>query len=112
VCVHGDLPPASVAVADSTLAGVVDLGDLFVGDPAFGTGGRLGAAGGRAATRSSPRTRRLTRRRFGGPSGLAMLKCLFRMLMGQNGDRGLPGGTPACGVGHLGCRNPSRPFCG
>lgn len=27
--------------------------------------------------------------------GLAALKCLFLMLMGQNGQRGLPGGKPA-----------------
>ena len=29
--------------------------------------------------------------------GLAALKSLFLMLMGQNGDRGLPGGKPAWG---------------
>jgi hypothetical protein len=28
---------------------------------------------------------------------LAALKSLFLMLMGQNGDRGLPGGKPAWG---------------
>ncbi len=29
--------------------------------------------------------------------GLAALKSLFLMLMGQNGDRGLPGGKPGWG---------------
>jgi aminoglycoside phosphotransferase (APT) family kinase protein len=32
--VHGDLHPANVVVADGTLAGIVDFGDLFVGYPA------------------------------------------------------------------------------
>ena len=35
VWVHGDLHPANVVVADGTLAGVVDFGDLFAGDPAW-----------------------------------------------------------------------------
>ncbi|GAA1331617.1 phosphotransferase [Pseudonocardia xinjiangensis] len=35
VWVHGDLHPANVVVADGTLAGVVDFGDLFAGDPAL-----------------------------------------------------------------------------
>ncbi|QKZ15997.1 aminoglycoside phosphotransferase family protein [Streptomyces chartreusis] len=34
VWVHGDLHPANVVVADGTLAGVVDFGDMFTGDPA------------------------------------------------------------------------------
>ncbi|GAA2764994.1 hypothetical protein GCM10010103_40350 [Streptomyces paradoxus] len=33
--VHGDLHPANVVVADGILAGVVDFGALFAGDPAW-----------------------------------------------------------------------------
>ena len=35
VWVHGDLHPANVVVADGTLAGIVDFGALFAGDPAW-----------------------------------------------------------------------------
>ncbi len=97
VWVHGDLHPANVVVADGTLAGVVDFGDLFAGDPASdlaaawvllpeGTAGRFFSAYARADEATVRRAR-----------GLAVLKSLFLMLMGQNGDRGLPGGKPAWG---------------
>ncbi|MGM7424528.1 aminoglycoside phosphotransferase family protein [Cellulosimicrobium sp. CpK407] len=92
VWVHGDLHPANVVVADGTLAGVVDFGDLFAGDPAWdlaaawvllpaGTAARFLDAYGRADDATVRRAR-----------GLAALKALFLLLMGQNGDRGLPGG--------------------
>jgi aminoglycoside phosphotransferase (APT) family kinase protein len=35
VWVHGDLHPANVVIADGTLAGVVDFGAVFAGDPAW-----------------------------------------------------------------------------
>ena len=97
VWVHGDLHPANVVVADGTLAGVVDFGDMFVGDPAIdlaaawvllpaGMAERFFAAYAMADDATVRRAR-----------GLAALKSLFLMLMGQNGDRGLPGGKPAWG---------------
>ena len=97
VWVHGDLHPANVVVADGTLAGVVDFGDLFAGDPAWdlaaawvllpaGAAARFFAAYAQADEATVRRAR-----------GLAALKSLFLMLMGQNGDRGLPGGKPAWG---------------
>ncbi|WP_344076008.1 phosphotransferase, partial [Nocardiopsis metallicus] len=97
VWVHGDLHPANVVVADGTLAGVVDFGDLFVGDPAVdlsaawvllpaGVAARFFAAYAEADEATVRRAR-----------GLAAMKSLFLMLMGQNGDRGLPGGKPAWG---------------
>lgn len=97
VWVHGDLHPANVVVADGTLAGVVDFGDMFVGDPALdlaaawvllpkGTAARFFAAYGEADAATVRRAR-----------GHAALKSLFLILMGQNGDRGLPGGKPAWG---------------
>ena len=99
VWVHGDLHPANVVVADGTLAGVVDFGDLFAGDPAWdlaaawvllpaGVAARFFAAYAEADEATVRRAR-----------GLAALKSLFLMLMGQNGDRGLPGGKPALGPG-------------
>ncbi|MFD6096390.1 aminoglycoside phosphotransferase family protein [Nocardiopsis flavescens] len=97
VWVHGDLHPANVVVADGTLAGVVDFGDLFAGDPAVdlaaawvllpaGSAARFFSAYGAADGATVRRAR-----------GLAVLKCLFLMLMGRNGELGLPGGKPAWG---------------
>ena len=97
VWVHGDLHPANVVVADGTLAGVVDFGDLFCGDPAVdvaaawvllpqGAAARFLTAYGQADEAMVRRAR-----------GLAVLKSLFLLLMGQNGERGLPGGKPEWG---------------
>jgi aminoglycoside phosphotransferase (APT) family kinase protein len=92
VWVHGDLHPANVVVSDGTLAGIVDFGDLFAGDPAWdlaaawvllpaGMASRFFEVYGRADQAAIRRAR-----------GLAAMKSLFLMLMGQNGERGLPGG--------------------
>ncbi|MFJ9627341.1 aminoglycoside phosphotransferase family protein [Streptomyces sp. NPDC101175] len=97
VWVHADLHPANVVVSDGTLAGVVDFGALCAGDPAWdlaaawvllpeGTAARFFEAYGRADEATVRRAR-----------GLAAMKCLFLMLMGQNGERGLPGGKPNWG---------------
>lgn len=97
VWVHGDLHPANVVVADGTLAGVVDFGDMFAGDPAVdlaaawvllpaGMTGRFFTAYARADEATVRRAR-----------GLAVLKSLFLMLMGQNGEHGLPGGKAGWG---------------
>jgi aminoglycoside phosphotransferase (APT) family kinase protein len=97
VWVHGDLHPANVVVSDGTLAGIVDFGDMFAGDPAWdlaaawvllpaGTASRFFETYARADEAAIRRAR-----------GLAAMKSLFLMLMGQNGDRGLPGGKPHWG---------------
>jgi aminoglycoside phosphotransferase (APT) family kinase protein len=97
VWVHGDLHPANVVVSDGTLSGIVDFGAMFAGDPAWdlaaawvllpaGTASRFfdmyAYADGAAIRRAR---------------GLAAMKSLFLMLMGQNGDRGLAGGKPNWG---------------
>jgi aminoglycoside phosphotransferase (APT) family kinase protein len=97
VWVHGDLHPANVVVSDGTLCGIVDFGDIFAGDPAWdlaaawvllpaGTASRFFDAYGHADEAAIRRAR-----------GLAAMKSLFLILMGQNGDRGLPGGKPHWG---------------
>ncbi|MEV3929929.1 aminoglycoside phosphotransferase family protein [Streptomyces sp. NPDC049944] len=97
VWVHGDLHPANVVVSDGTLSGIVDFGDISAGDPAWdlaaawvllpaGTASRFFDTYGRANAAAIRRAR-----------GLAAMKSLFLMLMGQNGDRGLPGGKPHWG---------------
>lgn len=97
VWVHGDLHPANVVIADGTLAGVVDFGALFAGDPAWDLGAAwllLPEGGASRFFDSYAQADEATVRRA---RGLAAMKCLFLMLMGQNGDRGLPGGKPNWG---------------
>ncbi|MBR7834539.1 aminoglycoside phosphotransferase family protein [Actinospica durhamensis] len=97
VWVHGDLHPANVVIADGTLAGIVDFGAVCAGDPAWDLAAAwvLLPAGGAARffdgyAQVDDATIRRAR-------GLAAMKSLFLMLMGQNGDRGLPGGKPNWG---------------
>ncbi|MCT2583341.1 aminoglycoside phosphotransferase family protein [Actinophytocola gossypii] len=97
VWVHGDLHPANVVVSAGTLSGVVDFGDLFAGDPAWDLAAAWvllppGAAGRFFDTYARADESTIRRAR-----GLAAMKSLFLMLMGQNGDRGLPGGKPHWG---------------
>jgi aminoglycoside phosphotransferase (APT) family kinase protein len=92
VWVHGDLHPANVVVTDGTLAGVVDFGALFAGDPAWDLAAAwllLPVGGASRFFDSYAHADEATVRRA---RGLAVMKSLFLMLMGQNGDRGLPGG--------------------
>ncbi|WP_016697207.1 aminoglycoside phosphotransferase family protein [Actinoalloteichus spitiensis] len=95
--VHGDLHPANVVVSEGTLSGVVDFGDMFSGDPAWDLAAAwvlLPAGAAPAFFEAYARADAGTIRRA---RGLAALKSLFLMLMGQNGDRGLPGGKPTWG---------------
>ncbi|MFC9266169.1 aminoglycoside phosphotransferase family protein [Streptomyces zhihengii] len=97
VWVHGDLHPANVVVADGTLAGVVDFGDVFAGDPACDLAAAwvlLPTEGASRFFNSYAQVDEATIRRA---HGLAAMKSLFLILMGQNGDRGLPGGKPHWG---------------
>jgi aminoglycoside phosphotransferase (APT) family kinase protein len=92
VWVHGDLHPANVVVADGTLAGIVDFGALFAGDPAWDLGAAWLLLPQGCASRffdSYGQADEATVRRA---RGLAAMKSLFLMVMGQNGDRGRPGG--------------------
>ncbi|MFD7902773.1 phosphotransferase [Kitasatospora sp. NPDC059747] len=98
VWVHGDLHPANVVVADGTLAGVVDFGAVFAGDPAWDlvAAWLLLPAGG--ASRFFDSYAQADDAAVRRARGLAAMKSLFLMLMGQNGDRGLPGGKPQWGT--------------
>lgn len=97
VWVHGDLHPANVVAAGGTLAGVVDFGALFAGDPAWDLGAAWLLLPDGGATRFFDGYGRVDRATIRRARGLAAMKCLFLMLMGQNGDRGLPGGKPGWG---------------
>jgi aminoglycoside phosphotransferase (APT) family kinase protein len=97
VWVHGDLHPANVVIADGTLAGIVDFGAVVAGDPAWDLAAAwlLLPAGG--ASRFFGSYAQADEATFRRARGLAAMKSLFLMLMGQNGDRGLPGGKPHWG---------------
>jgi aminoglycoside phosphotransferase (APT) family kinase protein len=95
--VHGDLHPANVVVADGTLAGVVDFGALFAGDPAWDLGAAWLLLPEGGAARFFGAYREADEATVRRARGLAAMKSLFLMLMGQNGDRGLPGGKPNWG---------------
>lgn len=97
VWVHGDLHPANVVVADGTLAGIVDFDAVFAGDPAWDLAAAwvlLPAGGAPRFFDGYSQADAATVRRA---RGLAAMKSLFLMEMGQNGDRGLPGGKPNWG---------------
>ena len=97
VWVHGDLHPANVVVSDGTLSGIVDFGDMFAGDPAWDLAAAWVVLPAGTAARFFDRYARADEAAIRRARGLAAMKSLFLMLMGQNGDRGLPGGKPHWG---------------
>lgn len=97
VWVHGDLHPANVVVSDGTLSGIVDFGDLFAGDPAWDLAAAWVLLPADTAARFFDSYALADEAAIRRARGLAAMKSLFLMLMGQNGDRGLPGGKPHWG---------------
>jgi aminoglycoside phosphotransferase (APT) family kinase protein len=97
VWVHGDLHPANVVVDGGTLAGVVDFGALHAGDPAWDLAAAWLLLPEGGAARFFDRYARADDGTVRRARGLAAMKCLFLMEMGQNGDRGRPGGKPNWG---------------
>ncbi|WCN05474.1 aminoglycoside phosphotransferase family protein [Streptomyces sp. M92] len=97
VWVHGDLHPANVVVSDGTLSGVVDFGDLFAGDPAWDLAAAWVVLPEGAAARFFDVYAKADAGTVRRARGLAVLKGLVLMLIGRDGDRGLPGGKPAWG---------------
>lgn len=97
VWVHGDLHPANVVVSDGTLSGIVDFGDMFAGDPAWDLAAAWVLLPAGTASRFFDMYAHADEATIRRARGLAAMKCLFLMLMGQNGDRGLPGGKPHWG---------------
>ncbi|QKW07320.1 aminoglycoside phosphotransferase family protein [Streptomyces sp. NA04227] len=95
---HADLHPANVLTADGTLCGVIDFGDLCAGDPAWDLAAAWlllpdGAVNRfHAAYEPAPDAATLRRAR-----GLAVLKALAYLLIGDAGVHGRPGGKPTWG---------------
>jgi len=97
VWVHGDLHPANVVVSDGTLSGIVDFGDMFAGDPAWDLAAAWVLLPAGTASRFFDMYAQADEAAIMRARGLAAMKSLFLILMGQNGDRGLPGGKPHWG---------------
>jgi aminoglycoside phosphotransferase (APT) family kinase protein len=95
--VHGDLHPANVVVSDGTLSGIVDFGALFAGDPAWDLTAAWLLLPPGMASRCFDMYAQADEAAIRRARGLAAMKSLFLMRMGQNGDRGLPGGKPNWG---------------
>jgi aminoglycoside phosphotransferase (APT) family kinase protein len=89
--VHGDLHPANVVVADGTLTGVVDFEELGSGDPATDLASAWILLPDGAADRFFERYQvdEATVRRA---RGWALMRALFLIAMGINGEKGIPGG--------------------
>jgi hypothetical protein len=104
--VHGDLHPANVVVWDGTLSGIVDFGDMFAGDPAWDLAAAWVPLPAGTASRFFDMYAHADEAAIRRARGLAAMKSLFLMLMGQNGDRGVPGGKPNWGP--LGRTAPDR----
>lgn len=92
VWAHGDLHPANVVGTGGTLGGVVDFETLFAGDPAWDLAAAWLLLPGGGATRFFDHYAHADDATIRRARGLAAMKCLFLMLMGDNGDRGRPGG--------------------
>ncbi|MFF0778378.1 aminoglycoside phosphotransferase family protein [Streptomyces sp. NPDC003720] len=95
---HGDLHPANVLTAHGGLAGVIDFGDLFAGDPACDLAAAWillpdGAADHfHASYRPRPDSATLRRAR-----GWAVLRALAGIHIGDAGVHGRPGGKRTWG---------------
>ncbi|BAH51842.1 aminoglycoside phosphotransferase family protein [Rhodococcus opacus] len=97
VWLHGDLHPANVVVSDGTLSGVIDFGDMFAGDPAWDLAAAWLLLPAGTASRFFEEYAHADEAMIRRARGLAALKSLFLILMGQNGERGLYGGKPTWG---------------
>ncbi len=94
---HGDLHPANVVVSDGTLSGVIDFGDMSAGDPAWDLAAAWVILPAGAASRFLDAYAQADAGTIRRARGLAAMKSLFLLLMGRNGDLGLPGGKPGWG---------------
>lgn len=97
VWLHGDLHPANVVVTDGTLSGAIDFGDMFAGDPAWDLAAAWLLLPASRSSRFFEGYAQVDDATIRRARGLAALKSLFLILMGQNGEQGLPGGKPTWG---------------
>ncbi|GAB3652624.1 protein kinase family protein [Glycomyces tarimensis] len=91
---HGDLHPANVLVADGTLAGVVDFGDLSNGDPAWDLASAWLLLPEGAAPRFFDAYAMADEATVRRARGWALLRSLMLLEIGRAGEMGWTGGKP------------------
>lgn len=93
---HGDLHPANVVTDGATLTGIIDFGDMGVGDPAWDVAAAwtLLPSGADAAFFDLYRADAATVRRA---RGLALLRAAALLEIGRAGELGQPGGKVTWG---------------
>ncbi|MBO3731781.1 aminoglycoside phosphotransferase family protein [Glycomyces niveus] len=94
VWLHGDLHPANVVVEDGRLSGVIDFGEIFVGDPAVDLAAAWillpdGASDAFFNAYKAADEATILRAR-----GLALIKAFGLIEIGIAGERGWAGGKP------------------
>ncbi|MFG2650551.1 aminoglycoside phosphotransferase family protein [Streptomyces sp. NPDC048436] len=94
---HGDLHPANVVVSGGTLSGVIDFGDLCVGDPATDLAAAWMLLPAGAASRFFDVYAHADGATVRRARGWAVLRAFGLIHIGRAGDRGLPGGKPTWG---------------
>lgn len=94
---HGDLHPANVVTTDGTLTGVIDFGDMCKGDPAVDAAAAWVLLPAGSAARFFDAYARADEAMVRRARGLAAVKSLVLIQIGQAGERGLPGGKPTWG---------------
>lgn len=97
VWIHGDFHPANVVLADGTVAGVIDFGDLCAGDPATDLAAAWLLLPAGADTRFLELYGRADEAMIRRARGWAVLRSLSLIGIGLAWERGLPGGQPTWG---------------
>jgi aminoglycoside phosphotransferase (APT) family kinase protein len=97
VWLHADLHPANVVVADGTLCGVIDFGELCAGDPATDLAAAWVLLPAGAASRFFDAYRLADDATIRRARGWAVLRSLVLIGIGQMWERGLPGGKQTWG---------------
>ncbi|MFE3828122.1 aminoglycoside phosphotransferase family protein [Streptomyces sp. NPDC059092] len=95
--IHSDLHPANVVVADGTLVGVVDFGDLCAGDPATDLAAAWVLLPEGAASRFLDGYAYADEAMVRRARGWAVLRGMMLLSVGRAGDQGLPGGKVTWG---------------
>jgi aminoglycoside phosphotransferase (APT) family kinase protein len=91
---HGDLHPANVIVRDGALAGVIDFGDMCVGDPATDLSAAWILLPTGTATRFLDAYEHADDATITRARGWAVLRALGLITIGRNGRLRRPGGKP------------------
>jgi aminoglycoside phosphotransferase (APT) family kinase protein len=91
---HGDLHPANVVTRDGMLTGVIDFGDMCVGDPATDLSAAWILLPAGAADRFFDAYELADEATIARARGWAVARALHLIAIGQRGRLGLPGGKP------------------